>query len=36
VAAMRERMLGLQDKIVGDSGMDADFVGRVQAEMMSD
>jgi TRAP-type C4-dicarboxylate transport system substrate-binding protein len=36
VAAMRERMLGLQDKIVADSGMNADFVGRVRAEIMGD
>ncbi|MCB1359846.1 MAG: TRAP transporter substrate-binding protein DctP [Rhodobacter sp.] len=31
VAAMRERMMGLQGDIVAASGMDADFVGRVQA-----
>jgi TRAP-type C4-dicarboxylate transport system substrate-binding protein len=36
VAAMRERMVGLQDTIVGDSGMDADFVGRVQAEVLGE
>ncbi|GGL61563.1 TRAP transporter substrate-binding protein DctP [Wenxinia marina] len=33
VAAMREQMVGLQDQIVGDSGMNADFVSRVQAEL---
>lgn len=33
VAAMRERMLGLQDQIVASSGMDAAFVGRVAAAL---
>ena len=29
IAAMREKMIGVQDQIVKDSGMDADFVKRV-------
>ena len=29
IAAMRDKMLGVQDQIVADSGMDADFVSRV-------
>lgn len=33
VAAMREKMVGVQDKIVKDGGMDADFVGRVAAAL---
>ena len=33
VAAMREQMLGLQAEIVAASGMDADYVGRVQAAL---
>ena len=33
VAAMREQMLGLQAEIVTASGMDADYVGRVQAAL---
>ena len=36
VAAMRERMVGLQDQIVSDSGMNADFVSRVRAEIMGE
>jgi len=33
IAAMREKMIGAQDGIVADSGMDADFVGRVAASL---
>lgn len=33
VAAMREQMLGLQAEIVAASGMDAGYVGRVQAAL---
>ena len=33
VAAMRARMMDLQGEIVAASGMDADFVGRVQASL---
>ncbi len=33
VAAMRERMVGLQDEIVAASGMDAEYVGRVAAAL---
>lgn len=33
VAAMRAQMLGLQDQIVAESGMDAEYVGRVQAAL---
>jgi TRAP-type C4-dicarboxylate transport system substrate-binding protein len=36
VAAMRERMVGLQDKIVSDGGMDAEFVGRVRAQILGE
>jgi len=33
VAAMREKMIGVQDQIVKDGGMDADYVGRVAAAL---
>ena len=33
VQAMREKMIGVQDKIVADTGMDADFVSRVAAAL---
>ncbi|MGR3452350.1 TRAP transporter substrate-binding protein DctP [Pseudooceanicola sp.] len=33
IAAMREKMIGAQDGIVADSGMDAEFVGRVAASL---
>ena len=33
VAAMRAQMLGLQAEIVAASGMDAEYVGRVQAAL---
>lgn len=33
VAAMRDKMIGVQDGIVSETGMDADFVGRVKAAL---
>lgn len=33
VAAMKAKMVGVQDQIVKDGGMDADFVGRVSAAL---
>ncbi|WP_068299814.1 TRAP transporter substrate-binding protein DctP [Pararhodobacter sp. CCB-MM2] len=36
VAAMRERMMGVQDEIVASSGMNAEYVGRVAAALHAD
>ena len=33
IAAMRERLVGAQETIVSETGMDADFVSRVQTEL---